>query len=378
MSNPPLMQSPPGPHVVVDGREYLYFAGTSYLGLHADPRVIEAAMAALRQFGMGTATSRSGFGNSEPMLEVERAAAALMGTEDAFYFPSGYMGATIIATALRGHHDAILIDEQAHYSIIDACRSAARPSATFRHCDAGSLEQVLTASKAKHPLVMTDGLFALSGDVPPLGDYCTILRRFDSAALYVDDAHALGVLGDHGRGSFDAAGFGPREVNCGGRDGLTLWSSATLSKAAGGYGGVIAGANDVIAHLKRDMPWYSGASPLPPSIAAGTAMGLRIMLDEPQHRRRMRDNAALLRRHLAGAGFDVPPGTVPIFALRLGDAANMQRIQQTLRDRGVMIAYFPRYAGSGEHGVLRLAVFATHTPGMIEHLVDELVQAAHP
>src|SRR4051794_21462961 len=123
----PLMQSAPGPRTTIDGREYLYFAGTGYLGIHARPELVDAAVVAMRRYGMGSATTRAGFGNSPPVLEVERLAASFFGCEAAFYFGSGYAGPSVLAKMVEADVDAVFVDEASHYSVGDAARLIGKP-----------------------------------------------------------------------------------------------------------------------------------------------------------------------------------------------------------------------------------------------------------
>jgi 8-amino-7-oxononanoate synthase len=142
MSAYSIMQSAPGPETVIDGVRYLYFGGTSYLGLSNHPEVVEAGCAALRQFGVHSATTRARFGTNPPVLEVERRAAEFFGTEDAFYFGSGYLSNHILVAALAADADVVLVDEAAHYCVLEATRLAGKPVHTFRHRDPDNLAEV--------------------------------------------------------------------------------------------------------------------------------------------------------------------------------------------------------------------------------------------
>ena len=142
MSTFSIMQSAPGPETVIDGVRYLYFGGTSYLGLANHPEVIEAGCAAIRHYGVHSATTRARFGTNPPVLDVERLAAKFFGTEDAFYFGSGYQSNHILVAALAADADAVLVDEAAHYCVIEATRLAGKPIHTFRHRDPESLAKV--------------------------------------------------------------------------------------------------------------------------------------------------------------------------------------------------------------------------------------------
>ncbi len=376
----PVMQSPPGAYALIDGRCYLYFAGTGYLGLQSRAEVIGAACEAVAKYGIGSATSRlrTGFGDTPPVLEVERLAAEFFDLADAFYFASGYFGATILATVFREEFDAVFVDELSHYSIFDAARLADRPVFTFRHRNAADLREHLGGDlpPGGRPLVLTDGVFAVSGKIAPATEYYGVLKEFPGAILAVDDAHALGVLGGRGRGTFEDARLWDAGVNCHpaaeDADGPRLLLCGTCSKAIGGYGGIIPGSRAFIDRLKTTSHLYSGASPPPIPTAAATAKAIELILDEPGLRRQLQQNVSLLREGLRGLGFDIEESPVPIVSLTIGDAANMVRIQHDLALRGICITYFAAYSGVGPEGALRIAVFATHTPEMIGMLLDAL------
>lgn len=400
----PVMQSPPGAVTRIDGREFLYFVGTGYLGLQGHPDVIRAACDAAEQYGIGSANSRTAFGTTPPLLEVERLAAALFGLDDAFYYASGWMGAGILLQALNADRLVVFIDECSHYSLFEAARWTGRPSVAFRHRDGDDLREKLKwqLQPGQCPIVLSDGVFAATGRIAPADRYCEILRAYPGSILYLDDAHGLAVLGEHGRGVFEhfelfaalpqqvceatasegspAGVWTPNSVLpcCGpNRPALpcpALLFSGTLSKAVGGFGGIIPGGREFIGHLKSRSPCMAGASAPPAPVAAATARALELTLAHPDLRTRLRANARQLKDGLRHIGFDADETPVPIVSLALGSAENMQRIQQALMARGIAVAYMPTYSGLGPEGALRLAVFATHTEEMIARLVDELRQ----
>src|SRR5258708_3246718 len=199
----PLMQSAPGAEAIFDGRRYLYFAGTGYLGLQGHPDVLRAAADAVYQYGISSATSRTGFGNNPPTLEVEERAAAYFGQEAAFYYISGYVGNSILALWLRDQFDVAFLDELAHYSVIEGLAMAQRPVITFRHCDAGDLAAKLAAhlQPGQRPLVMSDGVFPSLGHIAPIPAYAAALARYPGGLICLDDAHGGGAIGAAGRGT---------------------------------------------------------------------------------------------------------------------------------------------------------------------------------
>ncbi len=373
----PVMQSPPGPETVIDGRRYLYFGGTSYLGLAGHSEVIEAACEAVRRYGLHTATSRAGFGNNPPTLEVERRAAEFFGQEAAFYFISGYVGNHILVQALAGRFDAIFADEAAHYSLEEAARLSGRPVTRFQHADPDDLQRLLRQQcrPSEHPLVLTDGIFAAGGDIAPLDQYVEILSRYEGASLLVDDAHGFGTLGDHGRGTLEHFGFWGRSVNSvAGPAGAGLFVGGTLSKALGGFGGLLVGSDEFIRQARSSSHYFDGASAPPSPVAGATAKALEIVIREPQLRARLRENVLYLRQGLRGLGLPAIDSPSPVIGLVVGDARNMQRLHRELKEQGILVPYFATYSGTGKEGLLRIAVCAAHTVAMLDRLLSELAR----
>jgi 8-amino-7-oxononanoate synthase len=365
-----LMESAPGPETVIDGIRYLYFGGTSYLGLAGHPEVIEAGCAALRDFGVHSATSRARFGTTPPVLAVERRAAEYFGAQDAFYFGSGYMANHIMVAALAAEVEMVLVDESAHYCVREAARLAGVPVATFQPRDADDLGRL--ARGRQRVLVLADAVGSSSGLLTPVADYLRVLEACEQATLLLDDAHGFGVLGEHGRGWFDELGLWERVNRQAAGPGVRLHVCGTLAKALGGFGGIIPGTREFVARARTASHYFDGASAPASPVAGATAKALEIVAREPQRRVRLRENALLLRERLRTLGLPVPPGTTANLGVSVGDAANMRRIHEALKARHIMLPYVGTYAGIPPEGVLRFAVFATHTPAQIDQLIAEI------
>jgi 8-amino-7-oxononanoate synthase len=367
-----IMESAPGPFTTINGREYLYFAGTGYLGIQSRPELIDAAADAMRRYGMGSATTRSGFGNSPPVLEVERLAAEFFGAEAAFYFSSGYAGPAVAVLAASPEPEFLFMDEASHFSVADAARLLGKTVRTFAHRDADALKDALRGhlSPGGRPMVIADGVFSVSGRITPVPDYLEVLANYPGASLVVDDAHAVAVLGDRGRGTLEHFGlFGPN-VNDVGGDGPRLFMCGTLSKAVGGAGGIVPGSAEFIATVQRKAPAYFAASAPSTPAAGATAAALRIVMSEPQLRRQLHENVGRLRSGLRSLGLSVDDTVVPIVSIDLRDAQRMQSVQeQLMAEAGIAIAYNAAYSGVGPNGLLRIAVLATHTEEMIDRLL---------
>lgn len=377
------MGSAPGCEVVLNGRRCLYFAGTGYLGLQGHPALVAAAQDGAARYGIHSATTRSGFGNSPPVLEVEERAARFLQVDAACYLVSGYAGNFAIAAALADQVDLALLDEGAHDCLREATRWLAalgRPPLVFRHRDANHLAELLQihARAGDRALVMTDGVFAASGRLAPLADHLSVLGGYEGSMLLVDDAHGLATLGSAGRGSLELTGIAPTRINA---DVATpsaaprVFHSSTLSKAIGGHGGIVAGSAGFLERVRGSSGWFRGASAPAAPVAAATAKGLEIIVAEPALRQQLADNVAQARAKLAALSLDVESSPSPIIGICWRDAGEMQRVQRQLLDDGIAISYTRDYAGSGPEGLLRIAIFATHTPAMIDRLTDVLARA---
>lgn len=373
-----LMQSPPGAQVVLNGRPTLYFAGTAYFALQGNAQVLRAAIDAIQQYGLHPATSRSGFGETPLLLGLETQAAHYFGTEAALYVAAGYAGPSVLIQAAQQSYDLVVMDEQAHLASQDAAALSAAPIAHFRHIDAQHLRQVLrTHPNAKRVAVMCDGVSPVLGDVAPLSDYLDVCDEHGNATLIVDDAHGVGVLGTHGRGTLEhaeqcsgrAITVNAGEAARGGRHALMC---ATLSKALGGGGGIVPGQHVFINRLKAESRWYHGAAAPSSPVAAASAQALSILMANPSMRTALRTNIAHMRQSLRGLGLDVADWPTPIVCCKIGDGANMARIQRDLLARGIAVAHSRNYPGVGEDGALRIAVSSAHTAEMINALIDNL------
>lgn len=378
----PVMESPPGPTTVIDGRAYVYFGGTSYLGLHAEPEVIEAACTATRQYGIHTATSRRGFGNNPPTLAVERRAAEYFGTADAFYFASGYLGTAVLAHALSGTFDVILADEHCHFSMMEAAQLPGRPVHRFRHRDADALAEAVHrhAPAPLRPLVLTDGVFPSSGRIAPVDAYLGALAGRSGGTILVDDAHGVGTIGANGRGTLEYLGLWSGAVNAAAEECTTgtvrLCFCGTLSKALGGFGGVVAGTAAFIERVRSASHYFDAASAPPTAAAAASAKSIELVMARPALRARLAENVRRMRRGLVESGIPVEDLPTPIVAATCGTAERMESLHEELKERGLLVPYVRNYSGSGPQGTMRIAVCAAHTNEMIDRLLQAFRQLA--
>ena len=362
------MESAPGARALISGRWRDYFSGTGYLGLQGHPGLVDAATAALRQYGLTTATSRGGYGEHVVFHSVEDAAARFLGEERALYTVSAYLGSGVLLQALRGEYDCVYVDESAHFSVREAVAASGAPAHTYAHCDPASLLRSIrnTLAPAERPVVLTDGVFPISGEIAPLAAYVAVLSDFAGAILCVDDAHATGVIGPLGRGSLEYCGV---ELPPATASPVRCHTAHTLSKALAGHGGLIGGSAGFVEGLWRNARALSGSSPSPIPAAAASAWSLNYVMEHAELRRELWANVRRCRDGFRRLGWDVEDTPVPIICLRARPGLDLARIQRELLARDFCVAHITSYSSTPEGGALRVAVFATHTGEQIDRLV---------
>lgn len=370
-----MMQSPPGAETVINGDRYIYFGGTSYLGLHAHPEVIAAACEATQQLGLHSASSRVRVGTVQPVLDVERLAAEFFGAEDAFYFISGYLSIWVILHSLQNDFDVFLVDDGCHYSIADALPCFGKPVLEFSSRNADSLEQRLAGLPVtgSRPLVISDGVFSADGSLAPVGQYAQVLARRGGGGILLDDAHGFGVVGGNGRGSLEHAGMWT-SINSGsahGADAVELYVCGTLSKALGGFGGIVAGSQAFIEKLKCSTRLFNAASAPPTPVAAASAKSLEILLREPERLSALALNIKHMKTGLRGLGLDIIESPSAIIGLVADAGQDMHNTHERLKQVGIFVPYAASYSGA-DGGFLRISVFASHTPAMIDELLSSI------
>jgi len=358
-----IMQGPPGPETMISGKKYLYFGGTGYYELHNHPEIIKASIDAMKKYGLNSGTTRNGFGTTPLLLALEKKAAAFFSTENAACLASGFLSSMAGLQALQNlmPYDVVFIDSFSHYSNKHASLSTRKPVISFEHLNLEDLERKLKKQlkPGQRPLLVTDGVFPVFGKIAPLPDYLNILSLYNGI-VWVDDSHGSGVIGENGRGSIEYHHIQSDH----------FYMGSTLSKAFGGFGGIIPGNTGFVEEVRKG-PVMNGASTAPaPAVAAGLK-GLSLLMDHPEMRQKLWQNARRLKSGLKKIGFETEDTSVPIAAWTLKNEDEMKRVQCQLMDRGISIQ-FTHYIGAGPNGVLRAVVFSTHTEAQIDHLLSEL------
>ncbi len=315
-----------GGRVRMGGRWLISLSSNNYLGLTQHPRVIAAAQESIARYGTGSGSARLIGGNLPPHEELEQELARFKQAEDCLLFSTGYMANLGVVTALVGPGDLVIGDRLNHASLIDACRLSGAAFRVYPHGDARRLEEALRRRRGhyRRTLVVTEGVFSMDGDLPPLREIAETARRHD-AWLLLDDAHGTGVFGPGGRGSLEHFGIRPEGI----------LQMGTLSKALGSLGGYLAGPRVVVELLRNRARSFIYTTALPPGCAAAALEGLRVLQSEPDLRRRLWENVRIWTAGLRGLGLDLISDAGPIVPVRVGSNRETMALAQALEEAGL-------------------------------------------
>ncbi|WP_167146834.1 8-amino-7-oxononanoate synthase [Pseudomonas sp. OTU750018] len=359
----PLLESPQGPLVQVDGRQLLAFCSNDYLGLANHPQVIEAWRAGAEKWGVGGGASHLVIGHSTPHHQLEEALAEFTGRPRALLFSTGYMANLGAVTALVGQGDSVLEDRLNHASLLDAGLLSGARFSRYLHNDGVSLANRLR-KVIGNTLIVTDGVFSMDGDLADLPSLCAEARRAN-AWVMVDDAHGFGPLGATGGGIVEHFGLGLDDVQV---------LVGTLGKAFGTAGAFVAGSDDLIEALVQFARPYIYTTSQPPALACATLQSLELLRSE--HWRREHLNA-LIKRFREGAqtiGLELMDSATPIQPILIGDSGRAMQLSQMLRDRGLLVtAIRPPTVPAGS-ARLRVTLSAAHSLEQLELLLEALAE----
>ncbi|HEY7941133.1 MAG TPA: glycine C-acetyltransferase [Candidatus Limnocylindrales bacterium] len=360
------------PHAVMDGRPVISLSSNNYLGLATHPHLVEAALAAVRDLGVGSGAVRTIAGTMELHQELERRLAAFKHTEAVLTYQSGFTANSGVIPTITGEHDLIVSDELNHASIIDGVRLSKAARAVYPHKDVDGLEKVLRDARGKggpdgayeHILVITDGVFSMDGDIAPLPGICDVCERYD-AAVMIDDAHASGVLGRNGRGTVDHFGLHGRvDIQVG-----------TLSKAVGVLGGYVAGTQALRDYLiQRSRPILFSTSH-PPAVVAACLAALDVLEGEPERIERLWENTRFFKAGLTNLGFDTGISETPITPVMVGDSEQAGLLSGRLLDLGVFAQAVVYPTVAIDRARIRTIVSSEHTRDDLQACLDAFATA---
>ncbi len=355
-----------------DGKQVINLASNNYLGLCNHPKLEEAAIAAIRKYGVGSGAVRTIAGTMRLHMELEEKIAAFKGVEACVVFQSGFTANAGTVSSILDKDDFILSDELNHASIIDGARLSRAKIKVFRHKDVAHAEQLLQEIQHEpgHKLLITDGVFSMDGDIGPVAALADLANKY-GAIMMVDDAHASGVLGRNGRGSVD-------HFHCTDKVDIQV---GTLSKAIGALGGYVCGSRDLIDFLYyRARPFLFSTSH-PPSVAATCIAAFDILESEPDRIERLWANTHYFKQQLTDAGFDVggrttPASETPITPIIIGDGRKTMDFSRALFDAGLMatgIAFPTVPEGKAR---IRTILTSEHTRPQLDQALEILTTTA--
>ncbi len=357
-----MLTSPQQAHVGVGGRaDVLNMCANNYLGLADHPEVVQAAHDALKRWGNGMASVRFICGTQQPHKELEHAISEFLGTEDTILYSSCWDANGGLFETILGAEDALISDELNHASIIDGIRLCKAQRLRYKNNDMADLEAKLTeAAGARFKLIATDGVFSMDGIIADLKAICDLAERHD-ALVMVDDSHAVGFLGKHGRGTHEY-----RDV-MGRIDILT----GTLGKALGGAsGGYTSGRAEIIALLRQRSRPYLFSNSVAPPILGASLKALEICRRSTELRDRLEENTRFFRSEMTSRRFNIVPGEHPITPIMIGDAALAGRMAEMLLEKGIYAIGFSYPVVPQGKARVRVQVSAAHSREDLEFAIE--------
>src|SRR3972149_3575829 len=360
------LESPQDSEVVVDGKRVIMIGSNNYLGLTSHPRVKEAAIKAIEKFGSGCAGSRFLNGNLGIHEELEMKLARFFRKEAALVFATGYQTNLGTISALLGRNDVAIIDKYDHASIIDGCRLSFGRVKKYRHNDMEDLERVLEASRDKGKLIIVDGIFSMEGDIADLPNIVKLAKAY-GARVMVDDAHAVGVLGEGGRGTAEHFGL---------EDQVDL-IMGTYSKSLAAIGGFVAGSWEVINYIKHIARSMIFSASLPPSLVASVSTALDIIEEQPQLRTHLWKNTHKMLKGYKELGYDTGTSETPIVPIIIKDNMKVYAMCKFLFENGVFVNPVVSPAVPPGRELLRTSYMATHTEQQLDHVLSAFKKVGH-
>ncbi|MGE5342582.1 MAG: aminotransferase class I/II-fold pyridoxal phosphate-dependent enzyme [Candidatus Omnitrophota bacterium] len=360
-----VMESEIGARAIINHRLVDYYGGCGYFCFQTHPDVVQAACDASRKFGISSATTPNVYGTNPILVEFQEKCAQFFEKPNVFFYASGCFGTSLLLEGLTDEYEIIFIDNESHYSSRLGTALANKPVVLFEHRNPDDLRlQIHHHLKPSHrPMIVCDGIFPISGEISPIPQYLDVLDGIPDALFCIDDAHATGVIGEKGFGTYEYFGL----------SGERLYASGTLSKALGGHGGIICGNDALITKIKQKSILANACSTVPIPAAAATSKALEILHQHPELRKQLWDNVGYAKEGFRKLGFVVNHTPVPIICLNTNQKSfNAERIQQELFENNIAVAHVPEgvYTSVPKGGALRISIFSAHTHEQIDHLID--------
>ncbi len=354
------LSSEPDRRVTIDGKELIMLGSNNYLGLTTDPRLKEAATAAIHKYGTGCTGSRFLNGTLDLHVRLEADLAEFYGKEDCIVFSTGYQTNLGVISALVRKHDIVVADKLDHASIMDGCKMSYGAVKRFLHNEPHSLERVLKRLPAEAgKLVVVDGVFSMEGDIAPLDDLVPIAKRHDCRFM-VDDAHAVGVIGETGRGTAEHFGV---------EDDVDL-VMGTFSKSFACIGGYVVGESKTITYIRHQARSLIFSASIPPPAVATVIAALDIIRTEPERRERLLKSSGRMLTELKRMGYDTGTSVTPVIPLHIGEDMRTLNFWRSLFDAGIFTNPVVPPAVPPNRSLIRTSYMATHTDEDLDEALE--------
>ncbi len=349
------------PHMHIDGKPVLAFCNNDYLGLANHPQIIKAFQDAAHQYGVGSGAAHLITGHSKPHQELEEALAAFTGRDRALLFSTGYMANLGVVSALMQRGDVVYQDKLNHASLLDAGRLSDARLLRYAHNDIDHLAKRMAKQESGQSMIVADGVFSMDGDVAPIRELAGLASTNDSW-LMIDDAHGLGVLGEHGAGLVEQEQLGQDDVHV---------LMGTLGKGFGTSGAFVAGSRELIEYLIQTARTYVYTTAQPPAIAAATLASLQLVQTENWRREHLGNLIKQFREGAVQLGLTLMKSQTPIQPVIIGDSGEALAIAEQLEKRGILVTAIRPPTVPANTARLRVTLSAAHT----EEDVDKLLEA---
>ncbi|MBI5207954.1 MAG: 8-amino-7-oxononanoate synthase [Candidatus Firestonebacteria bacterium] len=356
--------SPCSSHITINNKKTLNFCSNNYLGFTTNPDVIDYSIKILKEYGTGAGASRLIAGNLSPHFVLEQKLAEFLGTEDTLVFSSGYQANIGVITALAGHNDALFCDRLCHASIIDGAMLSKAKLFRYPHKDCQTLKKLLDKHKNtyKHKIIITESVFSMDGDIAPLLELVKIAKKFN-CLLIIDEAHAIGVIGENGRGVYELFGIKLDD---------SLLIIGTLGKALGSAGAFVA-CNQTLKNyfINKSRSFIFTTAPTPVSMATAIK-SIELIKSSTESRKNLLDNAQKFRTELKTLGFDCLESETQIIPVIIGDNKKTVLFSKLLLEKGIYILGIRPPTVPLNTARLRISIMATHTKDEIKECINAL------
>jgi len=360
-------QSKQETEVKVNGKNVLMFGSNSYLGLTTHPKVIEAAEAAVRKYGSSCSGSRFLNGTTDMHEKLENMLAQFLHKEEALVFSTGFQVNLGVLPSIAKQGDALLLDRLNHASIYEGAKLSDASTVVFRHNDMQALEKKLAnLQEANHRIIVVDGIFSMEGNIARLPEIVDLAKKYN-ASVMSDCAHAVGVLGDHGRGTPDHFGLTDDVELIGG----------TFSKSLASLGGFVAGDKETIQYIRHVARSLIFSASMTPSSTAATIAALEIMQSDDSRRLTLWENTNYSLKRLKELGFDTGYAETPIIPIYIRDNEKAYKMTMRLFEEGVFVNPVVAPAVAPADTLIRFSLMATHTIEQIDIAIDKILKVAN-